>query len=1350
MRNIAIFILLLLETAIHAQSSVVDVISIEQGLSQGFVSSICEDGEGLMWFATSNGLNRYDGYDFLVFKNDPYDPYSLSENNLSWVSDVGDFLFIVTESISFNLYHRKSQRFIRIPLPAPLKEKNLAWVVAENERTLWIFFRQVSGSSLFRLEWPENLSAQFEEGSPEMANFKFEQVPVLGTLRDAGLSADQKKLWLLTEQRLQLRELASGATTDISLPPLLPGPARIVPDLAGAVWVFQPKGMFRYDGLSWQSFGYGFQPEEFIEANRKFNTVWFSAGPKVYGIDLSRVSRTNAASGLVHQVSIPERVRCGKTDRSGNVWFGTDARGIRKFSPSTSIFKNYMEGNSIYCQPVPTPQNKVLLGDVRRGPAFCGVLDLTTGQVQSFEQLGLPVKPRAHAAIDEQGRYWLYSSPYAAQSAPAPTPSLIRFDPVSKEKATFPLPPDFHLSAVTMRYRSPGQIWIANVRQLACFDLNTQKFTLFAYNCPIEWTDLSAMQSSPDGSWWIGTNKGLLKAKPTGAGFQFTVLKTDLSNRNSLPDNQVKSLLPDPANPDLLWIGTANRGLCCFNIQTNLFKHYTTHDGLPDDVVYGILADDEQPRNLWLSTNRGLSRFSPETGVFQYFFKSDGLQDDEFNTYAYAKSASGQLLFGGVNGLTVFHPSDLSIRDNPPKVRITALKINGSPVSPRDSASVLQTDIQFTERLVLPYWQNNLSFQFAATDYTNPQHNQFAFYLEGTEAPWAHRGFEHTAQYLNLPPGTYTFRVKAANSNGIWNEDPIFLHIVIRPPWYRSWWAYILYGLVAGAAAYSFYRVQLKRKLERAEADRLKEMDEFKSRFFTNISHEFRTPLTVILGASEQLSTEVEPALQDKVGLVRRSGENLLRLVNQILDLAKLESNTLKINYIQGNVATYLSYVVESLHSLANARNVLLLVENKTPEIVMDYDPERLLQVVYNLLSNAIKFTPSGGRVRVQVGISGPNQHSSITSSSATAHLQLQVSDTGAGIPEEDKPFLFDRFFQARNQEFAQSGGSGIGLSLTKELVKAMGGTISVENNTTGVGTTFTVLLPIHHHAPLGQWQEDAIAGHPQLHQAGSWPSAPASKSQPAVGAPALLIIEDNPDVVEYLGACLDSAYQLTYAYNGRAGIEKALETIPDIIISDVMMPEKDGFEVCETLKHDQRTSHIPIVLLTAKATVDDRIAGLRRGADAYIAKPFHRQELLATLSGLIDLRKKLQQRYSSGPATPAPDAGMQLEDAFLMRIRQAVEERLGDSGLSGEDVCRKLGMSYPVVYRKLSALTGRSLNVYIRLIRLQNARQLLSDTSLSISEIAYQTGFNDPKFFSRVFAEEFSASPTEFRKSRS
>lgn len=1343
MRKLALFISLLLTVTAHAQSSAVEVISIEQGLSQGFVSAVCQDREGLMWFATSNGLNRYDGYDFLVFKNDPYDPWSLSANNLSWVSEVGDFLFIVTEEqITFNLYHRKSQRFYKVPLSQSLEKQNLAWVIAENDHTVWICFITMQGKTLFRLRWPENLGEFIEKGTPEKVKFNFEAIPISEDLRDAGISADRKKMWILTEKGLHVRDLISGRTTPVESPPLRAGDARIVPDIAGATWVFQRDAMFRYDGKTWQSFSYGFPCHLLVEASRESGIAWFSTDDKVYGIDLKKAPHESVQRAVVHRLSIPERVRSGKTDQEGNVWFGTDARGIRKLNPGIRIFKNYLEGYSIYARPVVAPNsNNVLLGDVRRGPSFGGILDMTTGRIQPLKDLGIPFQPRVHAITDENGRYWLYSSAYSSEAAYSKVIDLLCFDPTTGQKTFYPMPKAFYAGSVVMDYRAPGQIWIANARQLVLFEIATKKFTVFDYDCAIEWTYPISMAAGADGVWWIGTDKGLLKGVPAGSRMQFSLLKNELSNRNGLPDNQIKSLLLDPDDPRVLWIGTGNRGLSRMDISQQRFTHYSTRNGLADDVIYGILADDEQPRNLWISTNRGLTRFTPKTGLFQYFFKSHGLQDDEFNTYAASKSASGQLFFGGVNGLTVFHPRDFKMSKNPPNLRITGLKINGTLVTPRDSASVLNADIQFTESLVLPYWKNSLSFHFAASDYTNSNRNQFAFYLEGTEAEWAHRGFEHTAQYLNLAPGTYTFRVKAANINGLWNETPVSLRFVIQPPWYRSWWAYVIYGLLLTGTAFSFYRIQLKRKLERTEAERLKEMDEFKSRFFTNISHEFRTPLTVILGTTEQLKTEAPQPMRDRLSLMKRSGESLLLLVNQVLDLAKLESNALKINYIQGNVPTYLSYITESLRSLANTRNVMLQVENKKPEIIMDYDPERLLQIVYNLLSNAIKFTPSGGKVTLKIDTV------TATSGQHEETLLLAVTDTGIGVSEGDKPYLFDRFFQARNEGFVQSGGSGIGLSFTKELVKAMGGSISVESKI-GLGSTFIVLLPIHRDAPLEPVQENANRYESQAHNTSSGLDQALPVKHADSGFPSLLLIEDNPDVVEYLRACLNPDYQLEFAYNGRAGIEKALEMIPDIIISDVMMPEKDGFQVCEALKYDERTSHIPIVLLTAKATVGDRITGLTRGADAYMAKPFHREELLATLKGLIELRQKLQRRYAqvTAAAPHSTDAALQIEDTFLQKLQKVVGEQFAEPAFSVENLCRAMTMSQPQLHRKLTALTGQNATQFIRRYRMEKALELLRAGENRISEVAYAVGFDDPKYFSRVFAETFGVPPSSWR----
>jgi CheY-like chemotaxis protein/nitrogen-specific signal transduction histidine kinase len=526
-----------------------------------------------------------------------------------------------------------------------------------------------------------------------------------------------------------------------------------------------------------------------------------------------------------------------------------------------------------------------------------------------------------------------------------------------------------------------------------------------------------------------------------------------------------------------------------------------------------------------------------------------------------------------------------------------------------------------------------------------------------------------------------------------------------------------------------FYRNRLLQRYQRQETRRLQELDSFKNRFFTNISHEFRTPLTVILGTTEQLAAAVQPPeLKQKTGLIKRSSENLLRLINQLLDLAKLESSTLTLHYVQGDVLAYLRYIAESLHSLANAQNVMLRVKSPEKEIVMDYDPERLLQIVHNLLSNAIKFTPSGGRVVLQAVLQD-------------SWLLLQVTDNGAGIPSADLPHIFDRFYQAKNLEKAKTGGTGIGLALTRELVHLLGGDISVKSEP-GKGTTFEVKLPVHRQA------------------AQRAPAVPEGRTEVSVNTvltaepfpdlPTLLLVEDNPDVVEFLTACLKQQYNLEFAFNGRAGIEKALQHIPDLVVSDVMMPEKDGFELCQTLKDDERTSHIPIILLTAKAGVEHRIAGLKRGADAYLSKPFHQEELLATLANLLELRRKLQARYAQTLYEPAPApagrAAPDPEDAFLQKIRAVVEANLGDDNFESANLEQALAMSRSQIFRKVKALTGHSPSIFIRSIRLHKGRQLLQTTGKTVSEIAFEVGFSSVKYFSDAFVKEFGIRPTEVR----
>jgi signal transduction histidine kinase/DNA-binding response OmpR family regulator len=529
---------------------------------------------------------------------------------------------------------------------------------------------------------------------------------------------------------------------------------------------------------------------------------------------------------------------------------------------------------------------------------------------------------------------------------------------------------------------------------------------------------------------------------------------------------------------------------------------------------------------------------------------------------------------------------------------------------------------------------------------------------------------------------------------------------------------------------------------EKRKALTFKSLDEFKSRFYTNITHEFRTPLTVILGMAEQLEMakpQTVGSQKDKVELIRRNGEQLLRLINQLLDLSKAQSGKLTLNMQQADIADYLRYLVDSFNSFAASKDIRLRFLSEIDHLNMDIDAEKLQDVMTNLLSNAIKFTPPGGEITVRL------------SQISHGFLTIKVQDNGAGIAEEALPHIFDRFFTAKDSG-NPAGGSGIGLALTKELVELMFGNIEVESKI-GAGSRFTIQLPITN---IAQQTE-----HVDLPKAFAEPPTnqfftPVEKSSFRLSAeegekPICLVIDDSADIVRYLQMLLEPAYEVAVAYDGKRGIEKALELLPDIIISDVMMPEKDGLEVCDFLKNDERTSHIPIILLTAKATVADRIEGLRRGADAYLQKPFNQEELFLQLKKSVELRRRLMSYFSKMPSLtssePAPEIDIEIEDAFLKKAQAAVEKHFADDDFDIHRLCRALTMSRAQLHRKLTALTGMSATHFIRSIRLQRAKELLQTTDLTISEIAYEVGFRDPNYFSRTFTEEFGTPPSETRK---
>ena len=640
---------------------------------------------------------------------------------------------------------------------------------------------------------------------------------------------------------------------------------------------------------------------------------------------------------------------------------------------------------------------------------------------------------------------------------------------------------------------------------------------------------------------------------------------------------------------------------------------------------------------------------------------------------------------------------------------------------------------------------------------------------------WIELGKSRELTITNLDPGEYTLRVKGSDDNGLWNQEGASLHILITPPWWETNLAYLAYILIFLGLAYTVFNFFRKRlmlqnqlKLEKAEAERVKELDAFKSKFYTNITHEFRTPLTVILGMAQQIKEKPKKYLKEGLQLIERNGKNLLTQINQILDLSKLETKSFQFNYVQNDIVTFLRYTTEAFQSYANGQNLSLRFFSPIEELKMAYDPDYLQKIMQNLISNALKHTPSDGEIKVYLNQSND-------------HIEIKVKDTGVGISEKDLPHIFDRFYQVESSE--SSGGTGIGLAYVKELVRIMNGEISAES-AVGKGTSFLVQLPIMSNETVknvkdfenlshlttskspvlggnlelppklnpqknGKHEKEKLGDNSKLS-----PNREAKNSSLIThhsSLPKLLLIEDNPDVVTYLKTCLDDQYQIDIAYNGRIGIEKALETIPDIIISDVMMPEIGGYEVCDTLKNDERTSHIPIIMLTAKADLDSKIAGLKRGADAYLSKPFDKEELLIRLKGMVEKQKNITayftKKFQNGEAPLTvhhpPSTDLQIENEFIQKVRKIVEAHYSDEHFALPNLCQKIGMSRSQLFRKMKALINESPSAFIRNYRLNKAKELLENSDLNVSEVAWEVGFKDVAHFSKAFLEKFGVSPS-------
>ena len=1355
--------------------------SQEDGLSNDIVLSIAQDSLGFLWIGTENGLNRFDGKQFLRFRFNPEDSGSISANWINAIyEDSRQNLWIGTAN-GLNRLNRADGRFERIALGAenqPSVTHNITCLYEDRWQNLWV---GTLTNGLWKLTQGEKAAYRIEQFVHDLRNSN----SLINNQVESLLEDEQGNLWIGTYAGLNRLNIKTGRIDYFPFPDqngFSSNPPDLVDmemDASGNILIVTRRHGLLFINPSdpqpqLQSFGEYFPmlqtlipfPEtEFrciqVESQHQ---LWVGTYAGLYQIDL------NSGTYTIHTYNPKQtgtlsssQIQCLFEDREGNLWVGTLEHGLNRQKDLPGSFQYYthdpLDPTSVSQAPVRTIQEDNE-GNVWIGTLGNGLDKLTYDEDQRLvktqtlyhdpaRQNSLLDNSIIKIIKDRKGYLWIATNGYG----------LNRLDPATGQFDAFLHEPDnpaslSHNRVWNLCEDDLGFIWVGTFKDgLNRLDPLTGQVKRYRHD-PNDSNSLSHnwvkyLFKDREGFLWVGTNLGLNRLD-TETG-QFTHYFHDPADPASLSSSFIWVIYEDRENN--LWVGT-NAGLNRYDRQSNRFKRFYEKDGIPSNTIYGILEDVKG--NIWLSTDNGLARMLPAnpkkevesfSNTFQPLKKEDGLGTNIFLPKSFYKSErTGWLFFGGVEGLVVVRPE--RIWQNTSAHRFVLSSFSRYNRQAKDSKPIVDHFIGDKQKIVLTHLDQVVTFTLSEINWRKNDWYPYEYKLAGFSEQWMKLGENTDITFTNLQPGKYTLMTRGRNIENVPTQEVHLLEMTVLPPWWKSQWAYTFYILTLASTILLMHRFQLKRQLEIQESRRLKELDDIKSHFFTNISHEFRTPLTIISGMVHQIRQSPDEWLEKGLKMIERNNANLLNLVNQILDLRKLETGNLQLDLIRGDIIFYLRYITESFHSLAEHKHIKIHFLNEEQQLIMDYDKEKILCIISNLISNAIKFTPKGGDVYILLSRYDREQHSM---------LLLEIQDTGIGLAQEQLSSIFVRFYQVDDSTTRQGEGTGIGLALTQELVKLMEGEIQVES-TQGKGTTFKVWLPIRQTAIL----EDAQANESEAHAVNAMVSVTSthasdipvlSKQTPQVveqedDRATLLIIEDNADVVQYIASILQQDYELMLATDGQEGIDKAIEHIPDLIISDVMMPKKDGFEVCDTLKQDERTSHIPIILLTAKADVNSRLEGLARGADAYLAKPFHPEELKIRLRKLAELRQMLQRRYQIFDSQPpSKDAGIQQEDAFINKLKQLIEDHLEDGEFGIVELCKAVGMSRSQLYLKIKALTNRSTSHYIRGVRLHKARALLQTSDLNITQVAYEVGFNDPAYFSRVFVEEFGVSPKEFVK---
>ena len=1354
-------------------------LTTEDGLPSNYTWSIMQDSKGFMWFTTRAGLCRYDGYNVKTFRYDPGDSTSISDLYVksTMTEDTNGFIWVgSTNGLNkFNPITEKFTHYFRNPDdPHSISSNWTRYTFIDKQGVVWIG-ADANGLNMYNAE------------------------------------TDDFDLFL--------------PNPDFSLGNEIRG---IYEDSSGIFWVGTSSGLYQFDRNKEEFLTIALVMPKGERIANRFTTInedidgniWYCAD-RIYKFDKSTKEFSLFTGFSVESTGSSNptwmNILLEKHNDNQILWIARDglynydllSQKLSTILNDASDLESFVGHNPRYLYRDPTGLMWIAT------TSGISILDLRSSQIRSHPDVAEKFQFDAVSFLkDRQGRFWIGGDN-----------GLVLYDknmrlihwykPKEENKKSF------YGIVRKILEDSENNIWIGcqgdGVYLLDRVRNEFLRCKLLRYGKDVRPDNLMDIYEDSQGTLWVGSD-GLFKReknspKPTTffldttnrkrINYMHTRITEDQSGNlwTSTPSGALLRQPPnfrsvenfieykhDPADPTSLsnshvwsvyvddqgevWVGT-NHGLNRYVPEKDCFDRFLVDAEPGASFIYDIKRD--RKGYLWMTTENGLIGFDPTSIDKSDKAKNQTKQYLQFNQ-AYRsqlyKDQEGIIYVGSVigsrNGYFSFHPDDITKNRNIPPIVITSFTIRNKTVE-------FDTAITLKKNLILRYNENYLSFEFAALDYTKPDQNQYAYILEGLDEDWIYSGNRRFANYTEVPPGDYVFKVKGSNSDGLWNEEGTSISITIFPPPWLTWWAYSICTLLIIGLVYAWRRYDLKRQrlkqqfeLEHVEAEKLKDLDALKSRFFANISHEFRTPLTLILGpVAKHLPMVKDSALKQDLNVVQRNALRLQRLINQILNLSKIESGKMKLQVREENIISLVNGYMQSFESLAKQKHIDLVFRCTEKEIKLYIDKDKIEKILFNLLSNAFKFTDEGGVIVVEViptspspPMRGDRPTSELSPLEGGRGVKISISDNGRGIPPEKLDHIFDRFYQADDSYTREQEGTGIGLALTKELVRLHHGEISVESQV-GKGSTFTVFLPsAKEHFKPGEIMAETKAEtlndfipdqYPEL--ATHVEKSKKKFSTSDESKPILLIVEDNADLLSYIRDYLDKSYFVLEARDGEEGLKEAIKNIPDLVLSDVMMPKMDGFELCHKLKTDERTSHIPVILLTARASSESKIEGLETGADDYISKPFDPTELKIRIKNLIQQRQKLRGKFASDfwkenkfPVLQSVASGLnQVDKKFLQKAMDIVNLHLSDTDFNVVEFGKEMGMSRQQMHRKFRALVNQSATEFIRTIRLKKAAELLSQKSGTVSEIAYDVGFNTLSYFTKCFREQFGVIPSEY-----